>query len=229
MSAPLSIIIPTLDAADRLGPTLAALGDGIFDGLIREVIIADGGSQDDIAEIADGTGARFLDAPRGRGSQLAAGAEAALGDWLLFLHADSVLAPGWGDAVRAHILNGGGRAAYFRLMFDDPSIMAGVTAGWANLRSRIFALPYGDQGLLIERGLYARMGGYPALPLMEDVALVRRLGRARLTPLAATATTSAGRYRRDGWIRRGLRNLTTLTLYLAGVAPERLVRWYNKP
>jgi glycosyltransferase involved in cell wall biosynthesis len=94
MSAPLSVVIPTLNAADRIGPCLGALGEGLMAGLIHELIIADGGSDDAVAELADALGARLVTAPRGRGQQLAAGAQAAHGDWFLFLHADTVLPPG---------------------------------------------------------------------------------------------------------------------------------------
>jgi hypothetical protein len=89
-------------------------------------------------------------------------------------------------------------------------------------------LPYGDQGLFLSRALYEAVGGYRAMPLMEDVDLVRRLGRARLAPLPARAITSAERWRRDGWWRRSARNLLTLSLYACGVSPERLARFYAR-
>jgi rSAM/selenodomain-associated transferase 2 len=219
-------VVPTLDAAGRIGPCLGALAEGIA-GPIREVVLADGGSADAISEIADATGARLVRAPRGRGAQLAAGARAARGEWLLFLHADTVLAPGWADAVRRHIAAGPDRAGYFRLAFDSQAAMARVTAGWANLRARAFRLPYGDQGLLIARALYDRVGGYPEIPLMEDVAIARRLGR-RLVPLGAVAVTSADRYVGEGWARRGARNLATLALWSAGVPPDRLAERYRR-
>ncbi len=232
MSAPVSVVIPTLEAADRIGPCLGALGEAVMEGVIHEVIVADGGSADAIAEVAEAVGARLVITPRGRGKQLAAGARAARGDWLLFLHADTVLAPGWAAAVLAHVRTRPERAGYFALRFDTqgnaPSPAARIVAGWANLRAALFALPYGDQGLLISRALYDQAGGYPPIPLMEDVALVRRIGRRRLARLDAAAVTSASRYGADGWLRRGWRNLTTLALYFLGVAPERLARRYER-
>ena len=166
----------------------------------------------------------------GRGPQLAAGADAARGDWLLFLHADTVLAPGWGGAVLTHIQTRPEMAGYFALRFDADGPMAGFVAGWANLRAGLLGLPYGDQGLLISRNLYDATGGYPAIPLMEDVALVRGIGRLKgrrgMTRLRAKALTSAARYGADGWLRRGWRNLTTLVLYFLGVDPVRLARRY---
>jgi hypothetical protein len=228
MSAPLSVVIPVLNAADRLGPCLGALAEGLMEGLVRELVLADGGSADAIAAVAGATGARLVAAPRGRGQQLAAGAAAARGDWLLFLHADTVLAPGWTGAVRAHMRDRPGKAGYFALGFDAPGLAPRLIAGWANLRSALFALPYGDQGLLVSRALYQRAGGYPEIALMEDVALARRLGRRRLARIGARAVTSAERYARDGWLRRGARNLTTLALYFLGAAPDRLARRYAR-
>lgn len=228
MTAPVSVIIPTLDVADRIGPCLGALGEALMDGVIREVILADGGSSDAIAAVAEGVGARLVAAPRGRGPQLAAGAAAAKGTWLMFVHADTVLGPGWAGAVLTHIRERPERAGWFALRFDSGGPMARLVAGWANLRAAMFGLPYGDQGLLVSRSLYRAAGGYPPIPLMEDVALARRLGRRRLARLGAEAVTSAERYRRDGWFRRGARNLTTLGLYLLGASPDRLARRYER-
>ena len=226
MSAPVSVVIPTLEAAARIGPCLGALTEGLMRGLIAELVLADGGSTDDIAGVADAAGARLVEAPRGRGQQLAAGARAARGAWLLFLHADTVLSPGWAEAAARHMAQAPDRAAYFRLALDSAHPMARVVAAWANLRARALHLPFGDQGLLVSRTLYDRVGGYPEIPLMEDMALARRLGRA-LVPLDAVALTSAERFARDGWLRRGARNLGTQALWPAGVPPERLARRYH--
>lgn len=227
MRAPVSVIVPTLDVADRLGPLFGALGEALGEGLIAEVILADGGSEDAIGGVAEATGARLITAPRGRGNQLAAGAGAARGTWLLFLHADSVPEPGWSAAILRHIADHPERAGWFRLRFRSTHPMARVTEAWANLRARLFALPYGDQGLLVPRDLYDKAGGYPALPLMEDVALARRL-RRRFRPLGATITTSAERYERNGWVRQGAGNLQRLARFLLGTPAERLARSYER-
>ncbi|MEM7211349.1 MAG: TIGR04283 family arsenosugar biosynthesis glycosyltransferase [Pseudomonadota bacterium] len=229
MSAPITIILPTLNAADRIGPCLGAIGQGLFEGLIREVILADGGSQDAIGEIADATGATLIQTERGRGSQLAAGARAATGaEWLLFLHADTILATDWPQKVLEHVQTNPGRAACFRLRLDSDAGAARLVERWANARTRLLSLPYGDQGLLISRKLYDEVGGFQPIPLMEDVAIARRLGRRRIRMLDCTATTSAERYERDGWLRRGTRNLSTLALYLMGRSPQALVQRYEK-
>jgi rSAM/selenodomain-associated transferase 2 len=229
----LGVIIPTLDAAAQIEPTLRALAEGrggaTGAGLIREVLVVDGGSVDDTVARARRAGARVVSSPRGRGPQLAAGAGASEADWLLFLHADTRLAPGWSEAVAAFIDAGadGDRAAVFTLAFDDASIHARALARLANWRARRFALPYGDQGLILSRGLYDRLGGFRPLPLMEDVDLVRRIGRARLVHLDAVAVTSAGRYRRWGWWPRAARNLAVLALYFLGVPATLLKRLYG--
>lgn len=229
----LSIVIPTLNAASELAQSLAALTPGRASGAIHEIVVVDGASRDDTAVLAAQAGARVITSPPGRGGQLRLGAGEARSEWLLFLHADTRLEPGiWRDARFLEILAASGgratqRAWYFRLAFDDPDAKASVIAFAANMRARALALPYGDQGLLIHRRLYDAVGGYRALPLMEDVDLVRRLGRDRLAPLRFTATTSAARYRRQGYWRRVAGNAKLLAMYYAGVSPEELARRYG--
>jgi len=222
----ISVIIPTLDAADELPGTLAAVAGAPP---IREIVVADGGSQDATLAIAQVAAAQVVVAPSGRGSQLAAGAAAATGEWLLFLHADCRPAPGWEAAVAAFIAAPGaaGRAGYFDFALDDDMPAARRLERIVGWRCRVLALPYGDQGLLIARALYDAVGGFAAIPLMEDVDLVRRLGRARLAPLGVPLYASARRYRSGGYLRRPLRNLCCLSLYFAGVPPRRIARLYG--
>jgi len=225
----LSIVIPTYNAVEALRRSLPPLASIAAVGLLREVIIADGGSGDAIAEIAEHSGAVLVETAKGRGSQLAAGAAAARGDWLLFLHADTALDPGWTDAVRAFIARpeNAERAAYFRFRLDDAAHRARILEATVGLRCRLLGLPYGDQGLLIARDRYLRLGGFRRLPLMEDVDMARRIGRRRLVALSCTATTSAARYHREGYVLRSLRNLFCLTLYFLGVPPRRILRFYG--
>jgi len=228
MNAPISVIIPTLNVAYDMVPCFEALAEGLMDGLIRELILADGGSRDAIAEVAEAAGARLITSPPGRGIQIAAGAMAARGEWMLFLHADTVLERGWTREVRRHLAAGPGRAGYFRLRFDTQGAAPSLVAGWANLRSSLLALPYGDQGLLISRSLYRSVGGYPEIPVMEDVALARRLGHRRLARIEADAVTSSARYVREGWLRRGSHNLATLALYFLGMRMDNLAKFYER-
>jgi rSAM/selenodomain-associated transferase 2 len=220
-----NVVIPALDAAVHLPRTLAAL-DG------EKVVVVDGSSRDSTVAVARAHGARVISAPRGRGSQLAAGVAATEGGWLLLLHADTVLAPGWSAAARAHIAAeegaaGAGRAAYFRFALDSADLRARRLERWVAWRCRVLALPYGDQGLLVPRALLDEVGGMRPLPLMEDVDLVRRIGGARLAALPVDAVTSAGRWERDGWRRRSLRNLGCLALWFAGVPPRTIARLYG--
>lgn len=228
MRAPLSVIIPTLNAGPGLALAIAALGEGLEAGLIRELIISDGGSEDETCAIAEEAGARLVRGVPGRGGQLARGAAEAKGDWLLFLHGDTLLSENWTSGVQEHIkLGSTGPAGYFQLAFQAAGFAPRFVAGWANLRSRLLSLPYGDQGLLISRALFDSVGGYQDIPLMEDVALARAL-RGKLRALPATAYTSAARYEKAGWIKRGSRNLWTLTRYFAGASPEALARSYRR-
>ncbi|UOA32388.1 PGL/p-HBAD biosynthesis glycosyltransferase [Sulfitobacter sp. DSM 110093] len=226
MRAPISIVIPSLNAATSLPACLAALVEGLQAGLIREVIVSDGGSTDGTQALAEGWGGEVVSGTPSRGGQLSRGCAAARGDWLLVLHADTVLAPGWTDAVQDHMARGAGAAGWFRLQFDQRGLAPRLVAVWANLRSG-FGLPYGDQGLLLSRALYDDVGGYPDQPLMEDVALARAL-RGRLQRLDGQATTSADKYRRQGWLRRGGRNLWTLARYAMGANPEDLAQSYRR-
>jgi hypothetical protein len=166
----------------------------------------------------------------GRGPQLAAGADAGGAPWVLFLHADTVLGPGWNAVVRSFTSRkvNAGKAGYFRLRFDTSAPQARRVERLAALRCRLLGLPYGDQGLLISRALYEYLDGFKPLPLMEDVELVRRVGAKNLVPLDADAVTSAKRYEHDGWLRRPLRNLCCLSLYFLGVSPQALQRFYGR-
>jgi rSAM/selenodomain-associated transferase 2 len=197
--------------------------------VVRETIIADGGSADATLAIARAAGARVVMAGRGRGVQCAAGAAATSGEWLLFLHADCRLDPGWEQAVGGFVARPAAarRAGYFDLALDDPAPAARRLERIVAWRCRRLALPYGDQGLLISRALYQGTGGFAPLPLMEDVELARRLGRHRLARIGHRCVASACRYRRHGYWRRPLRNLFCLSLYFAGVAPSRIARLYG--
>lgn len=225
MRAPISVIIPTLNAAQRLPLCLAALGEGLASGYIRELVISDGGSTDDTLAIAQAAGAVVVTGAASRGGQLQRGAQAAQGAWLLFLHADTVLENGWTKPVNAALGTQG--AYYFQLRFDADGLAPWLVSGWANLRSRVLGLPYGDQGLLVDRQTYTHAQGFADIPLMEDVAIARALG-PRLAPLPAQAITSADKYRRQGWVRRGSRNLWTLVRYWAGASPDVLAKAYRR-
>ena len=217
----LSVVIPALNAAATLGATLASVEGA------DEVIVVDGGSGDGTVAVAEGLGARVMTAPRGRGGQLAAGVAAARGEWLLLLHADTRLGEGWSQVSHREGRRGEERAYYFRFVLDCDDPQARRLERLVAWRSRVLGLPYGDQGLLIHRDLLRWVGGVRPLPLMEDVDLVRRLGRQRLVAVDVTAVTSAAKWVRDGWYRRSARNLVCLGLYFLGVPPRVIARLYG--
>jgi rSAM/selenodomain-associated transferase 2 len=228
----ISVIVPTLNAEATLAPTLAALVPAAVDGLITEVIVADGGSTDRTAEIAEEAGASLIACSGGRGPQLRIGADRARFPWLLFLHGDTELEPGWEREVAGFMeaVDRGTRspaAAAFRLALDDAGFRPRLLERLVGVRCALLRLPYGDQGLLIPRSLYAEVGGFAPIALMEDVDIVRRLGRRRIALLRTRAVTSALRYRRGGYLRRSLRNLSCLLLFFLGVPPDAINRIYG--
>lgn len=219
----LAIIIPALNAESSIAATLQAVFANDLPQL--EVLVVDGGSTDATRLLSTDGGAKVIECAPGRGRQLALGAGSTEAGWLLFLHADTVLPDDWEQHVSRFITapRNAEYAAYFKLRFDDPSPGSRRVATLANWRAKVWGLPYGDQGLLIQRDLYTDMGGYQTdMDLMEDVDLVRRLGPMRLKSLRATVTTSAAKYVAGGWWARPMRNLLCLGLFLAG-APKRWV------
>jgi rSAM/selenodomain-associated transferase 2 len=218
----LVVIVPTLNAAAVLPACLAALGQGVA------VLVVDGRSSDDTAMIARACGAAVLESDTGRGVQLAAGIAATTQAWLLLLHADTRLGAGWGQEAARFMTERPGNAGYFRFALDSADPRARRLERMVAWRCRLLGLPYGDQGLLIQRDLLRNVGGMRPLPLMEDVDLVRRIGHSRLIALATPAVTSAQRWQAEGWYRRSLRNLTCLLLYGAGVAPGTIQRLYER-
>jgi rSAM/selenodomain-associated transferase 2 len=226
--APISVVIPTLNAEESLPATLAALAPAAIVGLVREVVVADGGSTDKTGAIAEAAGATLIATAQGRGGQLAAGAGAARGGWLLFLHADTVLEEGWASEAAAFMRDNAGRAAVFSLAFDAKGFAPRLVAVGAMIRTRIFRAPYGDQGLLIPRALYDAVGGFRALPLMEDVDFIDRLNRlGGFRILKSKATTSARRYEKDGYFARVARNALCILMFRAGADPARIARFYR--
>ncbi len=194
----ISVIIPTSNAAEELPRCFESLISAVVRGVVREVIVADAGSEDETQAIADATGAHFVRAAHGRASQLAAGAKVARGDWLLFLDPETALEQGWDGEAEAFMTRTTlerPQAASFRFAIDEFGASARRKETLAALRCALFALPYGEQALLIPKRLYQKLGGHRATA-MEDIDLVRRIGRSRLVMLRARAINKPRRAKR---------------------------------
>ena len=220
-----SVIIPVLRDA---GP-LAALLEVLHPTTDVEVIVAPGDAGDPTLGPVRRAWpvVQWIDGPRGRGRQMNAGGARAVGQWLLFLHADARLNDGWLDEIR-RAAEAGAVGGCYRLEIDSPLWQARLIERGVRCRVRWLGIAYGDQGLFIRRDLFHTVGGYRAIPVMEDLDLVRRMrrhGRLHCSPLGVSV--SARRWERDGWMRRTLSNLWILLLYLAGRSPDRLAASYS--
>lgn len=221
----LTVIIPALNEAPGIAATVRTTLS-VFPG--TRVIVVDGGSFDDTAEVAARAGAEVIASARGRGLQLAAGARLAATDWLLFLHADTILPQDAARLVGDFVRRPHARIATFRLRFDR----AGWFLRWCCWFTRFDSVftRFGDQGILVRRDFYDALGGFPAWPLFEDVALLQRARRlARIESLPAAVTTSARRFNRRGHLSQQWLNARLLARYLMGTPPERLAEIYRSP
>lgn len=223
----LSIVIPTLNEAERLAETLSCVHSRCTNSQDLEVIVADGGSTDDTVAIAQQHKAKAIACRPGRGIQMNAGAALASGETLLFLHADSQLPIGH-DQLIHNTLSGKSIAGAFRLQIDHDTPGLRMIARMANLRSRILQRPYGDQGLFLRSHTFFEIGGFRNWPLMEDFELVQRLRkRGRIELADASMTVSARRWRKRGVLRTTCLNQAIVLAWRIGVSPERLAMWYR--
>jgi glycosyltransferase involved in cell wall biosynthesis len=198
----ISVVIPTRNAERQLPRCFDSLIGAAVQGLVREVIVADGGSADGTLAVADAAGAHIVQAGGSRGAWLAAGADAARCDWLLFLHPETALETGWEAEVESFLHQAvpeRPRAAFFRFGLEEFGAPARRVEAGAAFRSWLLALPYGDQGLLMPKRLYKRLGGFRDLARLEDADMVRRIGRRRLVALRSRAINSA--QPRQGWLK----------------------------
>jgi rSAM/selenodomain-associated transferase 2 len=225
MARSLSIVIPALDEAANLArvlPTLVAREPA------AEVLVVDGGSADDSrAAVARVPSVRWLSGPRGRARQMNAGARAARGDVLLFLHADTVLPDGAGAAILAALTDPDVAGGRFDVRLDSRRPLLALVGWLMNRRSRLTGICTGDQGIFVRRTVFEALGGYPDIPLMEDVELSRRLKRrGRLVALPLRVVTSARKWEREGVVRTIVLMWGLRLLYALGVSPARLHRCY---
>jgi rSAM/selenodomain-associated transferase 2 len=220
----ISAVIPTLDEERDLPRALGSLqaSPGV------ELVVADGGSRDATLEVAGRAGARLVHSAPGRARQLNAGAGAASGDILLFLHADTSLPAGFDSLVRDSFADPAVVGGSFALSFDPCPPLLKVNEITANWRARFLHLPFGDQALFVKASIFRLLGGFREMPLLEDVDFVRRLSRAgKLAFLGRPVRTSSRRYGREIF-RTTLKNKAVFLGYFLGVRPERLARLYGR-
>ncbi len=222
----IAVVIPSLNEEARLGRTIARVREC---GEPVRIVVADGGSSDATVPLAESLGAEAIVVPGGRAAQLNAGAAATKADILLFLHADTLLPLDWPDHVRRTLARPNTAAGAFRLLIDDGRSSLRLMEFGAQLRSRFFQLPYGDQALFMTRRMFDRAGGFPELALMDDYALVKRLkrlGRIRIAP--AGALTSARRWRGKGPFRTWWLNQVIIVGFHLGIDSATLARIYRR-
>jgi rSAM/selenodomain-associated transferase 2 len=220
----ISVIITALNEERGVLPVIAACRvPGV-----EEIILVDGGSSDATREVAAQTGATVVLSERGRGRQLNRGADQAKGDILLFLHADTLLPVGFAEVVPRLLRLPATAAGAFSLRIAGGGSSLRLIEAGVNLRSRLLGLPYGDQALFMNRHVFVQVGGFPDIPILEDLVMVLRLGREGKIRIARKAVrTSARRWEATGPWRMTLVNQAAVCAYLAGVPPERIARWYH--
>jgi rSAM/selenodomain-associated transferase 2 len=221
----ISIIIPALNEAATIARTLSHLEGG--DNL--EVIVVDGGSIDETAELAGSRRAKVIQSNPGKAVQMNTGAAAAAGDILVFLHADTLLPEDFSHQIVSALNQNGVAAGAFRLTIDSTGAGIRIIERMANLRSRFLRLPYGDQALFMRKSLFEEIRGFPDLPIMEDFILVRRLKRkGKIVIVPAAVVTSPRRWLHLGIFKTWLINQLIIIAYYLGIPPERLTRLYRR-
>lgn len=221
----LSIIIPVLDEAAGIEAALTTLGPYRERGC--ELVVVDGGSRDGTLALASPLADRVLSAPRGRAAQMNAGAAAARGDVLLFLHADTKLPANADILIRNGLAQSGRIWGRFDVQFDHGGILP-LIAIMMNLRSRLTGIATGDQAIFVSRAAFEAIGGFPAQPLMEDIAFSSRIRHvSRATNVRARVTTSARRWRTQGILRTIFLMWRLRLAYFLGADPAHLARQYG--
>ncbi len=221
----LSVIVPMLNEEPVIAATLRALAVGAPG---AEKIVVDGGSTDASVAVARPLCDLFFDAPRGRARQMNAGAARASGDALVFVHADTTVPPSFARDIESAFADAAVAGGRFDLRLDDPHPMCRLIGALINLRSRVSRTATGDQAIFVRRAVFESLGGFPDIPVCEDLDFARRLKRAgRIACLRSQVVTSARRWRRGGIARTVLQMWSIRLLYLAGVSPARLSRMYR--
>lgn len=223
----LSIIVPVLDEAAQIAVTLESLQSLRAQG--HTILVVDGGSDDGTPDRAAPLCDQIVNAPRSRARQMNAGARAARGDVLWFLHADTRASASAIEALLTALAQPHCQWGRFDVRLSGPHPLLRVVEALMNLRSRLTGIATGDQGLFVRRELFERIGGFPDIPLMEDIALSRRLKRAAAPVcLRERLVTSSRRWERNGIVRTILLMWRLRFAYWLGVSPERLAAQYRQ-
>ncbi|WP_414541303.1 TIGR04283 family arsenosugar biosynthesis glycosyltransferase [Nostoc sp. CCY0012] len=224
-SVSISIIIATLNEAGNIAAAIACTQPSTN----VEVIVVDGGSQDETVSIAESLGVKVISSIPGRANQMNAGAMAASGDILLFLHADTRLPPGFEQMICTALKQPGIVAGAFTLRIDAPHLALRWVEWGVNVRSRFCQMPYGDQAIFLTKAVFQEIGQFPDLPIMEDFELIRRLKlTGKIAIIQVPVVTSARRWLRKGVFHTTLLNQIVIIAYFLGVSPERLRSWYRR-
>lgn len=194
-----------------------------------EIIVVDGDPQSRTLDVVEDDGVVLIASPRGRGPQMNAGAAAARGEILLFLHADTTLPPGGLEMIHEAMRDSGVVGGAFRLAFDSNRLIYRLMARVVSIRTNLNKMPYGDQGVFVRRRYFDAIGGFAPVPIMEDVDLARRIRRlgGQLKILDSAVITSRRRMEAEGIVRGVTRNVIITLLYNLGVSPARLAPWYR--
>lgn len=225
----LSIIIPTLNEESCIQSNLSIFARDIKTHFREiEIIVADGGSVDRTVELVREFTDKVCVTSAGRGKQMNAGAKISEGDYLLFLHADSVLSASGIEGIFNIMADNEIAGGAFRLMVDSDRFSLKIVSYFANIRSEVFNIAYGDQGIFLKRDIFFNIGGYPDIPIMEDVAFVRRLKKAgKFVILPYYIIASPRRWEKEGVFYTTMRNWFFILSYMSGVSPYRLKDWYK--
>ncbi len=224
-AAKISIIIPAINEAGNIKEAIATTQANPN----IEVIVVDGGSSDDTVAIAQSLNVKVISSSPGRAVQMNAGAVAASGEILLFLHADTRLPTGFDEMICTALQQPGIVAGAFKLLIDASLLSLRWVEWGVNVRSHFYQMPYGDQAIFLTKEVFQQIGSFPELPIMEDFELMRRLKRiGRIVIISTPVVTSARRWLQKGVLKTTLLNQIVIIAYLLGVSPERICSWYRR-
>ena len=220
----LSVIIPVFNEEDRIEKVIEMVSN-----IDTEIIVADGGSSDRTVELAEKLGVKVVKGPRGRCLQMNAGASAGTGNNLLFLHADTIVPENYVDLIFMALMEKGPVAGAFGFKTDMDNFLMRFIEYTANLRSHLLELPYGDQGIFMSKADFTRAGGYPEVPVAEDIFLIRNLKKfAKIKTIHEKSVTSARRWRMHGFLKTTLVNVVIFFGCYLGIKPEKLYAIYRR-